>query len=97
MGGEIPPFSLLETMQADELKRGLPVILDDGREDHRIVGNIAFICDEYITIMISTGCRVLCYPHEYQHLSINNNGQFIQDCGVRTTARYADPSTKTTS
>tara|TARA_B100000131_G_scaffold172778_1_gene166956 strand:- start:343 stop:597 length:255 start_codon:yes stop_codon:yes gene_type:complete len=82
-------------MQPDEFKEGLPVILDDGRREHRIEGNIAFICEDYITIMLGAGCRVLCYPHEYQHLSINKNGEFIQNCGQRISTRYPDPSTET--
>ena len=83
-------------MQADELELDIPVILDDGREDHRIVGNIAFICDEYITVLLSASCRVLVYPHQYKHLSINKNGQIIPNCGQRSTVRYSDPSTPIT-
>ncbi len=55
-------------MRSDELELDIPVIYDDGRVDHRIVGNIAFICDDYITVLLSAGCRVLVYSHQYQHL-----------------------------
>ena len=95
-GGNITFFSFFNNMKAEELEVDMPVIFDNGQMHGRNEGHIAFICDEYISLLLSAGCRLLIYAHDYKHLSINKNGQIIPNCGYRSTARYADPKSTIT-
>ena len=67
-------FSFFNNMKAEELEVDMPVIFDNGQMHGRNEGHIAFICDEYISLLLSAGCRLLIYAHDYKHLSINKNG-----------------------